>query len=131
MSADAKTTETNCTRPTIADFPQLSAEIAKFMNAAFLYLRKQKEFQNAAVEKQADMLVSYVNAGLDEAASEAAEIALLEKQTEIPDNETELSENQLYECNDCSRKPGSPLLCDLCLLNRKLARVMWRGPLLK
>ncbi len=36
---------------------------------------------------------------------------------------------ELYECESCSRKPGSPTLCDRCLTERSNAGNAWVGPL--
>ncbi|GMV20034.1 MAG: hypothetical protein AMXMBFR56_82580 [Polyangiaceae bacterium] len=35
----------------------------------------------------------------------------------------------LYECAECSAKPGSPSLCRRCLEARAAAGDKWRGPL--
>ena len=47
----------------------------------------------------------------------------------VPDTlSTEFSDEDLRECVECSRKPGSPELCPRCLRVRKLAGPLWRGP---
>lgn len=37
-------------------------------------------------------------------------------------------ENHLYECEDCSSKPGSPDLCSDCLARRNVTGLDWKGP---
>jgi hypothetical protein len=34
----------------------------------------------------------------------------------------------LYECDECSQKPGSPRLCDRCFAARAAADSKWIGP---
>mgnify|MGYP001571278741 FL=1 len=37
-------------------------------------------------------------------------------------------EPQFYECEECSAKSGTPVLCDRCYCARKDAGWAWRGP---
>lgn len=41
---------------------------------------------------------------------------------------TDLREEDLHECQDCSTKPGSPMLCARCLRAREAAGNRWKGP---